>query len=259
MHENMVHPNEKAFYTISLIISIIIYLMLVVSIVGILYILLGLVIFLIMHGLSMAYIRSNGVKLTAQQFPQIYQTATKVARDMKIEQLPDFFIVQSGGILNAFATRFLGRNFVVLYSDIVELIKDDHEEELMFVIAHELAHIERRHITKQLLIFPAQWVPFLGNAYSRACEYTCDKMASAYINNSAAAVRALMVLAIGRTLFKDVNVEDYLFEAKKETGFFIWLSEMLSTHPPLPKRIQEIEDINIVPELFKTHGVQSNL
>lgn len=258
MNERLVHPNEKTYYTISLIISIMIYLFLVISIVGIVYLLMGFVFFLIMHGLSIAYIRSNGVRLTAKQFPEIYQTTIKVAQDMGITKLPDIFIIQSNGILNAFATRFLGRNFVVLYSDIVELVKEDHDDELMFVVAHELAHIERRHITKQILIFPAQWVPFLGNAYSRACEYTCDKMAAAYINNPAASVRALMVLAVGKVLFKDVNVEEYLFESKKETGFFVWLCEALSTHPPLPKRIIEVENMSVTPETYGTHGIQTN-
>jgi len=50
-------------------------------------------------------------------------------------ELPDIYIVQSGGLLNAFATRFFGRHFVVLYSDIVEMIEDNQEKDLSFIIA----------------------------------------------------------------------------------------------------------------------------
>jgi len=42
-------------------------------------------------------------------------------------------------------------------------------------------------------------------------------------------------------LYKRVNRQAYLDDAAREKGFFIWLSEMLSTHPALPKRIREIQ------------------
>ena len=50
-------------------------------------------------------------------------------------------MVQSGGLLNAFATRFSFRNLVVLYSDVMELAYEQGESAVDFIIAHELAHI----------------------------------------------------------------------------------------------------------------------
>ncbi|MBM7870707.1 beta-lactamase regulating signal transducer with metallopeptidase domain [Clostridium pascui] len=67
---------------------------------------------------------------------------------MKIQKIYDVHVVESGGILN--------------------------------IIAHELAHIKRNHIIKQTLILPAMWIPFLGETYSKSCEYTCDRMAANY-------------------------------------------------------------------------------
>lgn len=251
MEDSLVHGNEKSFYTLCLVISILIYIGLVLSIIGIVYIIIGLLITLLLHGISTAHIRNNGVKLSERQFPGIYFRAKKIALDMGVPNLPDIYIMESGGALNAFATTFLGRKFIVLYSEIVELEKEGHEEELNFIIAHELAHLKRNHVTKQLLIIPALWIPFLGNAYSRACEYTCDQMAAAYINNSRSAINALAVLAVGKRLFLDVDIVEYIQTAKTESGFFIWLSEILSTHPPLPKRIEQIQNLNNMMEIFK--------
>ncbi|MDF2790874.1 MAG: heat shock protein HtpX [Neobacillus sp.] len=251
MEERLVHDNEKAYFTLCLVISILTYLGLILSIIGIFYIIIGFIVTIVVQGISVGHIRNNGVKLTERQFSEIFERARKIAHQMGVRDNPDIFIVESGGTLNAFATHFLGRNFIVLYSDIVELSKDGHKEELDFIIAHELSHIKRKHVTKQFLILPALWVPFLGNAYSRACEYTCDRMAAAYINDSAFAINAVAILAVGKRLFVDMDIIDYIQTAKSESGFFIWLSQVLSTHPPLPKRIEEIQHFNRMIEVFK--------
>lgn len=255
MNQRLVHNNEKAYFTIALVISIFTYLVLILSIVGILYLFIGLVITFFMHGLAIAYFRSNGVKITPQQFPHIHDKVQELCRLMEVKKIPDVFVIESGGFLNAFATRFRGRNFIVLYSEIFELIIDKREDELTAVIAHELAHIKRNHITKQLLILPAQWIPFLGSAYSRATEYTCDRIATAYTGNAYATINVLTTLAIGKHLSSQVNVPEYLVHSNLESGFFVWLSHVLATHPPLPCRIREIENFMTYPQLY---GYQSS-
>jgi hypothetical protein len=180
----------------------------------------------------------------------------RVGADMGIRLLPDVYILQAGGVLNAFATRFFQKNMVILYSDVVELTRTGQTKEVEFVIAHELAHIRRNHVQKQWVVLLGSIIPFLGSAYSRACEYTCDRMAAHYIQDFGAAKRALTVLAIGGPLAKEVNEFDYLYEASRENGFIAKYSELLSTHPTLPKRIASIAtaagEENI--PVFKTAG-----
>jgi Zn-dependent protease with chaperone function len=185
-------------------------------------------------------IRGNGVKVTSGQFPEIHSKVYELAIKMEMKKLPDVFIVQSEGMLNAFAARFLGRNMVVLYSGITELHVREGKEELDFVIAHELAHIKRNHILKNLFILFGNWVPFLGSAYSRACEYTCDALAHYHTGNLEASKRALTVLAIGPELYHHVSEAEYLRESSLEKNLFVWLSEKVSTHPALPKRIYQL-------------------
>ncbi|KOO50781.1 M48 family metallopeptidase [Priestia koreensis] len=250
MHRQLVHDKEKIYFILCLIVSIIIYFLLIFSIVGIIVLILGLFISWWTHGLIMGSIRRNGVRLTEKQYPDIHKKAAKMIEEMDLIRLPHIFIVQSEGALNAFATRFFGRNFVVLYSNIVEIAAEGHDEELQFVIAHELAHIKQNHIVKNILILPAMWVPYLGSAYSRACEYTCDRMASAYIKNEQAAVHALGVLAVGTPLSINLNVKEYIATSMRETGLFVWMSEKLSTHPPLPKRIKAVQNFYTYPESY---------
>ncbi|MFC4322558.1 M48 family metallopeptidase [Litchfieldia salsa] len=250
MNQRLIHDNEKGYYTLCLVISIFTYFALILSVIGIFYILIGVAVSVFLHGLSIGHIRSNGIKLTEKQFPLIYNRAKTIAEKMNVQEIPTIYVIQSDGVLNAFATRFFGRNFIVLYSDIVELTEEGYSDELDFVIAHELAHIQRKHLTKNLLILPARWIPFLGNAYSRACEFTCDRMATSFTSNPDAAINALTILAVGKKLFVQVDTEEYIESARRETGLFIWLSQILSTHPPLPKRITEVQQIKNYPEMY---------
>jgi hypothetical protein len=56
-----------------------------------------------------------------------------------------------------------------------------------------------------------------------------------------AAKEALAVLAIGKKLSAKMNKKAYVQQAEEESGFFAWLSEQLSSHPHLPKRINALD------------------
>lgn len=233
-----VHPKETAYYTICLVISILLYILAVVTIVGISYILMGALAFLFMHGMLIGSLKGNGVKISEQQFPHIHQTALKLSKEMGMPKLPDLYLLQSGGMLNAFATRFLGRDFVVIYSDVLELAYEQGEDAVNFILCHELAHVQRKHLSRRALLMPSTIVPFLGTAYSRACEYTCDMIAGYYVPNGY--LSGLMILASGKRLYTRVNVEAYLHQTQTETGFWVWFAEINATHPNLPKRISRL-------------------
>jgi Zn-dependent protease with chaperone function len=238
--KDLVHKNENKYFWLAATISFLTYVSLTISIVGI-FIVLGLVaLSLFLHALMIGSIRTNAVKLSERQFPEVYEKVKELCQEMEIRQVPDIYVLESSGILNAFATRFFGRNMVVLYSEIFELIEKGADDELAFVIAHELAHIKRNHISKSLFILPAMWIPGIAELYLRACEYTCDRYAAYYTKNPEAGKNALTILAIGKTLYSRVNRYEYIEQISQEKGFFVWLSEVLSTHPPLPKRIYEI-------------------
>lgn len=253
----LIHKKERTYYAIALAFSIVVSLLLLITIIGI-YVLIALVVIpLLAHAITMAHIRTNGVRITPNQFPEVYEIVYQQSARMGLPYLPDVYVMESSGVLNAFATRFFGRNMVVLYSDLFELVGRGGKNELAFVISHELAHLQRKHLTKQLFIVPAMWVPFIGEAYSRACEYTCDRMAAHFTEDPEAAMNGLTILAIGKSLYKQVNREEYLLQSSAEKGLFVWLAEKLSTHPPLPKRIHAIQRTvdPAAPQIFKSSNL----
>lgn len=260
-HSNLVHKREKLYFSLLVAASVfmlILGIVLTVASFGLFLWIIATIVSLSLftHWIQIGYIRTNGVKVTARQFTELHEMVQRVGADMGIRLLPDVYILQAGGVLNAFATRFFQKNMVILYSDVVELTRTGQTKEVEFVIAHELAHIRRNHVQKQWVVLLGSIIPFLGSAYSRACEYTCDRMAAHYIQDFEAAKRALTVLAIGGPLAKEVNEFDYLYEASRENGFIAKYSELLSTHPTLPKRIASIAtsagEENV--PVFKTAG-----
>ncbi|MFC4714162.1 M48 family metallopeptidase [Planococcus dechangensis] len=242
MNQNQIQSNrETVYFVISLIFSILIYILAAVSVIGIAIALTVFAFILFANVIMLGSIRGNGVKIHERQFPDVYERVQTLAAQMELKKVPDVFVIQSEGALNAFATRFIGRDMVVLYSEVFELAREQGQDELDFIIAHELAHVKRRHVWKNLLILPAGFIPFLSTAYSRSCEYTCDRHAAYTIQNAAAAKRALTLLGIGKKTYLEVNEDAYREQIATESNAIVWLSEVLSTHPRLPKRIQAIE------------------
>jgi Zn-dependent protease with chaperone function len=237
--DSLINSKEKLYFTLSLVISVLIYLLMVFSIIGIVYLVIGIIVSFIAHGLFIGNIKGNGIKISETQFPEVYHLSKEMASKMGMESTPDIYIVQSNGMLNAFATKFLGRSFVVLFSDIFELAYKQGDAELAFIICHEFAHIKRKHLNWRFLLFPSMCVPFLSQAYSRACEYTCDNFAAYY--QTAGAENGLLILAIGKELYQKVNVQEYINQRKTDGGFWVRFSEVLSSHPDLPKRINGIQ------------------
>jgi Zn-dependent protease with chaperone function len=253
--DSLVHPNEKLYFLISVIASLLIYFVLVLSIVGGVYLIIGALIGLIVQGLAVGHLRGNGIRISENQFPEVYQLAQQIAAQMKLETMPPIYIIQSGGAINAFAMRFLGRNYVAVYSEVFELAFEQGKDALGFIISHEFAHIKRNHLKWRWLLLPSSFIPFLSQAYSRACEYSCDLIAAH--TQPAGATAGILIVAAGKKLYMSVNTDDYLAQSAKETGFWIWLSEMLSSHPNLPHRITAIHQITAPTTEIHTPGISN--
>ncbi|MCU0646772.1 MAG: M48 family metallopeptidase [Gemmatimonadaceae bacterium] len=244
---SLVHRKERLYFLLLLVTSMIVYALGIGMLVagasmapnvvgGMAAYIIGIpLVFFIIHGLGIGYLRGNGVRVTARQFPELLAMAQRHASTLGLARVPDLFVQQSGGVLNAFATRFLGRDFVVVYSDILAMAEQRGEAAVSFIVAHELAHVQRGHLKYHWLLLPGRIVPFLSAAYSRACEYTCDRF-GAYCAPEGA-VDGLLVLAAGKDLYHRVEERDFAGQVETDGGFWVRWAELLSTHPRLPKRV----------------------
>src|SRR3989449_4191401 len=187
------------------------------------------------HAFALGRIRGNGVLVTERQFPFLQQMVNAHARQLGLTYSPTVYVLESGGILNAFATKLLGRKFVIVNADVLALALRRGREAVSFVVAHEVGHHWRGHLRWRWLIAPARFVPYLGAAYSRACEYSCDRV-GAYCAPDGA-IDGLLVLAAGGWLHGHVNAQEFAKQVDADSGFWIRRAEVISSHPRLPKRV----------------------
>lgn len=239
----LVNTRERFLYAAMVVVSLLVYAALVlvgvekpeagatILMYGLIFSLVGL----FAHGLALGRVRGNAVRVSEKQFPQLHRLAVAHAKKLGLKQVPMVYVMESGGLLNAFATRFLGRDFVIVHSDVLELALAHGEAAVSFIMGHELAHVWRGHLKYRWLTLPGRLMPYLGAAYSRTCEYTCDRI-GAYCQPEGA-ISGLLALAAGKQLHAHVDVKEYAAQAVSDQSFWIRRAELMSSHPLLPKRI----------------------
>src|SRR3989442_433250 len=186
------------------------------------------------HAFALGRIRGNGVLVTERQFPFLQQMVNAHARQLGLTYSPTVYVLESGGILNAFATKLLGRKFVIVNADVLALAVRQGEAVVSFIVGHELGHHWRGHLKWRWLTTPGRLVPYLGAAYSRACEFTCDRV-GAYCE-PISAIAGLLGLAARSWLHQHVNAHEFARQAEADRGFWIRRAELVSSHPRLPRR-----------------------
>jgi Zn-dependent protease with chaperone function len=227
---------EVPLRVLLMIVGIALWIVLVISVIGLVYgIMLGLFFFFV-HLSLIAHVRGSSIKLGPQQMPQLYERVAELSQRIGMKKVPDVYLLQHGGVLNAFATRFGRARFVVLFSDLVRAC-GDNVDALDFIVAHELGHIHRGHLSWRWLLAPALFVPFLGSAYSRACEYTCDRYGFLAPSDPDRSLDGLCILAAGPQFVSMIDRQEFAAQDRDLDTAFMKLGGWFASHPPLAQRL----------------------
>ncbi|MBF5007548.1 M48 family metallopeptidase [Diaphorobacter caeni] len=239
--DNLVYPREKTLGRITLVLGIIVWILLIVGTLGValIYVLFGFIGYLFAQSALIAWLRGTGVRLSEEQLPVLYAQYIACCDKLGIKEPPEAYLLQGDGMMNAFATRFLGREFVIVLSDTVDAM-NDLPDGVNFYFGHELGHIKQGHLTGHIWRAPVLWLPLIGAAYARAKEYTCDMHGRACCTSAEVAARAMSVLAAGSDKWRHVNLVTYARQTMTNRGFFADLHELISGYPWLTKRVARI-------------------
>jgi Zn-dependent protease with chaperone function len=112
-----VEPKENVYFVIALAFSLVVYSMIVVGLIAAVdygksefialfafYAILILVLTHLLRGLLVGIIRGNAIKIGPDQFPDIHAVVLKQVQQLQLANVPDVYLLQQGGALNAFAT-----------------------------------------------------------------------------------------------------------------------------------------------------------
>jgi Zn-dependent protease with chaperone function len=241
---NLIYKNEKTLFGIMLALSLLIWTVLVLGTVGmaLVYVLLFFIGYCFAQSALVSYLRGTAVQITPAQFPDLYQRIEVCCERLGLEQVPEAYLLQMGGAFNAFATRFLGNNFIVLYSDVVDAL-EDRPDAINFYIGHEIGHIKRNHLRWSALLAPAAFLPLLGAAYARAREYTCDRHGFHACDDLKSAQVGLAALAAGGKRWRQMSVGCYTAQAQQSSGFWMSFHELVGDYPWLVKRMAVVRGL----------------
>lgn len=187
--------------------------------------------------------RTMSLRITERNFPEVNKIIEDYAARLGIA-VPKAYVMQTGGVLNAFSTFLFKRQWICINSELFEVAYREHKDmdSLSFVIAHEMAHIYYGHATLHynLPIWFSSYIPIIGSIASRAREYSCDRLAQRLTGVSG--IQAMLVLVVDRHLYKLVDEEDYINEMRSVKGFYVWAYNMWVDHPVMSKRIVALDD-----------------
>lgn len=203
------------------------------------------------------------LRVTADNLPDVYDKVRAACDVLDLPKHPDVYIAGNGEI-NAF-TAGVERTIIVLNSGTIDHLSDD---ELFFVIAHELGHIKSGHVLYYQI---AEFLPvvaeivgratlgiadLLGSAmqmallkWKRMSELTADRAGLLAVQDANVAITALMKIAgLPHKYFGVANPEDFIAQAREFKALDLdklnWLAKWLSTtgqtHPWTVLRASEL-------------------
>lgn len=238
----LVSPKEKPLFVAGAIFSGLAWLVVIVSIVGLLYALLGALFVLGAHAMFLAYVRTNAVRVDERQLPDLHARVKAAAARLGMADLPAVYVLNGAGLLNAFATKLLSRRYVILLSDLVDDCEDPRQVD--FVVGHELGHFAAGHLKWNAFLLPYALVPWLGAAYSRAREYTCDRCGLAAAGDLEQSMRGLVVLSAGGRIAARVDLAAFAAQRHDAGAFWPTVLELTSYHPFLSKRVAALHELH---------------
>jgi Zn-dependent protease with chaperone function/type II secretory pathway pseudopilin PulG len=193
---------------------------------------------------AIAHLRGNATEVTEHQLPDLYKQLTFCCETLRVPDIPTMYVQNGNGVMNAFATWFLGRKYVILLSGVVEAMAPNPNG-VRFYIGHELGHVLRHdNPVTAFLRWPALRLPLLGAAFSRARETTCDLHGLACSESPELAARSLAALAAGARSWAKVSLEGYRRQVAAATGFWMSFHELVSSYPWTGKRVVRVLDRN---------------
>jgi Zn-dependent protease with chaperone function len=231
--------EEIRWFYLSFVASLLGWYMFLRSARGIFWLIIFWVLAYFMHGLSLARIRGNGIRVTGEQFPEIYELLIDFSRKLLLEGVPEVYVMERPNFLNAFATRFLARDYVVLYSDLIEMAYASNLSALGFILAHELGHVALRHVQRTSWISLANFVPFVHQAHSRSCEKSADAV-GAYLMPDGALL-GMCSLGAGGPFLARIDPRVYASQSRYTCGIWDKVAESVATHPFIPHRLEYLE------------------
>jgi Zn-dependent protease with chaperone function len=189
------------------------------------------------------------VRVTERQFPRIHALNVQAAQSLGIPT-PTLYVGQNPH-LNAGTYGTNDDAFILVNGSLIDHFSD---AEILDILGHEAGHIQNNHVvymtTLHMLtnvlnrylwwfIYPAT---VALRAWSRRAEITCDRAGLLVVKDLPVSMKGLMKLAVGsQKLYEQLDLDEYLSQFEDGKKGIGRISEILATHPYVPKRVKALK------------------
>lgn len=212
------------------------------------------------------YVGSN-IRVTARSMPYLHRCVERACEILNISEVPAVYVIENP-CLNAFTCGF-SHPILCLHNSLIDRLTN---EEIMFVIGHELGHIKSEHcqydaigrmlkfgMQKGISLIPVvgQWIEqivapgqeYLYYDWQRKSELTADRAGLLVCQNLRASISALAKIGgYPQKAYRAMDVNDFLDQAREfedmgqETSNKIanFLITFRDTHPWTVQRAKEL-------------------
>lgn len=181
------------------------------------------------------HVISYSVKASERNLPEIYRIARVAGVRLGVKP-PGVYVVQDPEI-NAYALG-LRKKIIVINTGLIDATDDD---ELTFIVGHELAHVKYGWTIPVHILGISVPVPLLFSSQKR--EYTCDRGGLIACRDLEKSILVLAKLALGKSLASKIDVGKFYREEKEaEEDRISRLSEALASHPPIRDRVLHLRE-----------------
>jgi hypothetical protein len=191
-------------------------------------------------------LKGSNFHVTETSCPELYDQIREIGYTLDLRDFPEIY-TKWGYYINAFTTGIEEDTLLVLYSGAVDLLQDD---ELSFIIGHEMGHIKSRHVLYHSLAI--NFSKFINNIpvvsdlivpallyWSRMSEFTADRAGLLACQDEDAALRTVMKMAgVPQKYFESMDRRVFLEQAKEFEDLLTGsekalkgLSSLDNTHP----------------------------
>ncbi|MQA03491.1 MAG: M48 family metalloprotease [Streptosporangiales bacterium] len=201
---------------------------------------------------------ASAVRVDENQLPRLHELRLEAAKRLDLPEIPELYVTADATV-NAH-TLGVDHPFLVLNSELVELFDD---EELLFVLGHEMGHVLSGHALYNSVLFTLMRISGIGtripltglvlagivNAlkeWSRKSELSCDRAGLLVVQDVGAATRAHMKMA-GGIQIGDMDFgsfvrqgEEYASTGDARDGVARLMNMLTRTHPFASERAVEL-------------------
>ncbi len=184
--------------------------------------------------------------VTAETLPDLHSLVQATAQRLGATGVATY--VAPVPALNAYTFGLSDPKVVVLYAGLFKVLDG---RELQFIIGHEMGHLRLGHTVLNSLLGGMAGIPspYLGavalyfafRSWNRACEFSADRAGLLACGSLAAATSALVKIATrgaARSTASQAQALETL--ARQDEALAGQLGELLSTHPLIANRIEEL-------------------